>query len=100
MVSWGILWAILPITFGYLFRHGKWLFLIAGNNTAKKPYNKESLLAGRVAGIIMYAAAVLVILVGIPNIPTAYYYVFAVLFIAFLAGAIVYLNKQLIKMRK
>jgi membrane-anchored protein YejM (alkaline phosphatase superfamily) len=100
MLSWSMLWALLPLVVGFLFRRGHLLFLIAGNNAARKPYSKESLLAGRYVGLFMYAGAILIILVFIPNIPDGFYYVFAVLFIALLISIIIYLNKRINKMQK
>ncbi|WP_225427647.1 DUF3784 domain-containing protein [Lentilactobacillus diolivorans] len=94
MFSWAMLWALVPLAIGYLFRRGKLLFLIAGNNTATKPYDKRSQLAGRVVGLMMYVSALLVILVFIPNIPDLYYYILTVIYIIIWIVVIVYLNKS------
>ncbi|MFD1125173.1 DUF3784 domain-containing protein [Lentilactobacillus raoultii] len=92
---------ILTILFwglGIAFRHGKLLFLIAGNNAARKPYDQKSLFAGRIVGLIMHVAGILTALIAIPNIPEIYYLGATIGFIIFLIIASVYLNKQIGKM--
>lgn len=100
MLSWNMLWAVLPLVSGLILSRGHLLFLIAGNNAARKPYTKESLIAGKYVGLIMYITAIFVILIFIPNIPDAYYYAFTVLFVVLTLVITILLNKRISKMQK
>lgn len=99
MLSWNMLWAILPLVLGFIFRQGHLLFLIAGNNTARKPYTKESLLAGKYVGLIAYITAVFVILIVIP-MPDVYIYILTGLFLIITLAITVRLNQRISKMQK
>ncbi|WP_057002712.1 DUF3784 domain-containing protein [Agrilactobacillus composti] len=91
--------ALLLVLFiwGFLLRRGKLLFLIAGNNDAKKPYGKKSIVAGRYVGLIFYGADIVLLLTFVPDIPNNYFWGILVVMLAFMLTVTILLN---IRMRK
>ncbi|WP_225424383.1 DUF3784 domain-containing protein [Lactiplantibacillus modestisalitolerans] len=95
-----LLGALIFLLFGLALRKGKLLFLIAGNNNARKPYNQQSKLAGRYVGIIMYGAAIALLLVYlVPNLPDSFWIFITIFFILFMIG-ITYLFYKNSNLRK
>ena len=96
-----ILITVSLIVMGLIFRRGKALFLIAGNNTATKPYDKRSLLVGKYTGIILYGTALIVALIFfVPEMPKTLFWLLIVVFTVFTLTMTISVNRRVRKMSK